>query len=89
MAINTLVLTEAGRLISKIDGRRNYVIRWETKDNIAYAGGMGVMRCRGLMGEYIAYMSNHGTTWAEFTYKKDFKAALKALEEKQIEIYYL
>lgn len=80
LATNTLILTETGKAISKVYGRRNYVIRMEMADKKMYAGGMGVMSRCGKMSAYILYMREHGTTWAEFTYKKDFLAAVSAME---------
>ena len=80
LAINTLVLTETGRAISKVHGRRNYIIRMEMADKRMYAGGMGVMSRCGKMSAYILYMLEHDVTWAEFTYKKDFLAAVSAME---------
>lgn len=88
-AINTLVLTETGRAIGKVRGRRNWVIRMEMKDRKAYVGGMGVMDKRGLMSEFLVMMEKHGTTWAEYTYKKDFLTAVKALEEIGFNIYWM
>lgn len=88
-AVNTLVLTEAGRAISKVRGRRNWAIRMEMKDRMAYVGGMGVMDRRGLMSEFLVLMERHGTTWAEYTYKKDFLTAIKALEEIGFDIRWI
>ena len=79
--INAMILAEAGNAISKVNGRRNYVIRMEMKDKEAYIGTMGAMVHRGLMGEYLSYMVKHGTCWAEYTYKKDWQAAVNALAE--------
>lgn len=88
-AINTLVLTKTGQAIGKVRGRRNWVIRMEMKDRKAYVGGMGTMHRRGLMSEFLAWMSEHGTTWAEYTYKKEFLAAIKALEEIGFDIRWI
>lgn len=79
-AISALVLAKSGEAISKVRGRRNYVVRMEMKDKLAYVGGMGAMKRHNLMSEYLVYMAKHGTCWAEYTYKKDFMAAVNALE---------
>jgi len=86
MAMNTLILSESGKAISKIYGRHNYVIRMEMVDKIAYVGGKGAIKNNGLMGEYIQYMVKHGTCWAEYTYKKDFLQAIQGLENNGFEI---
>lgn len=87
--ISAVILAESGKAISKLYGRRNYVIRMEMKDNKALVGGFGVMQRRGLMGEYLTYMAKHGTTWAEFTYKKDFMAAINALEKNGFNVIWM
>ena len=89
MAVDTLVLTETGKAIGKIKGRRNWVIRMEMADKEAYVGGMGVMSRRGLMSEFLTYMVKHGTTWAEYTYKKDFLTAVNALENNGFDIRWI
>jgi hypothetical protein len=47
------------------------------------------MRRRGLMSEYLTYMAQHGTAWAEFTYKKDFVTAINALEENGFKVIWI
>lgn len=89
MAINALVLTETGKAISKVKGRRNWVIRMEMVDKKAYIGGMGAMRRNGLMSEFLVYMSKHGTAWAEYTYKQDFLTAIDALENNGFKVYWM
>ena len=84
--LKVMILDEAGKAISKVNGRHNYVIRMEMNDSIAYAGGMGTMEKCGLMGEFLSYMTKHGTCWAEYTYKKDFLEAVKALENNGFKI---
>ncbi len=87
--ITTLILTETGRAISKVEGRRNYTIRMEMKDKRAYVGGNGAMERRHLTSEYLTYIANHGTCWANYTYKKDFMNAIKALENNGFLIYWI
>lgn len=89
IAINTLVLTKTGQAIGKVRGRRNWVIRMEMKDRKAYVGGMGAMNRRELMSEPLVWMGKHDTTWAEYTYKKDFLTAIKALEEIGFDICWI
>lgn len=88
-AIKALSLTETGRAISKIEGHRNWTIRMEMNDKIAYVSGFGVMQRRWLLSERLDYMAKHGTCWAHYTYKKDFLQAVKALEENGFEIHWL
>lgn len=89
MAVNALVLTETGKAIGKVEGRRNWVIRMEMVDKKAYVGGMGVMHRQGLMREFLAYMSKHGTAWAEYTYKQDFLTAIEALKNNGFKVYWM
>lgn len=86
-ALTAAILAESGRALSKLYGRRNYAIRMEMVDKDACVGGYGVLARRGLMGENLMYMAEHGVCWAEFTYKKDFMAAVKALEDNGFTIY--
>ena len=79
--INAMILTEMGHAVSKVNGRRNYVIRMEMNDKRAYVGTMGAMVSHRLMSERLSYMAEHGTSWAEYTYKKDWQAAVNALAE--------
>ena len=85
-AIDIYALIESGKIISKVNGRRNYVIRLEMKDKYAFVGGFGQMSRRGLMSEFLSYISKHGTTWAEYTYKKDFLKAIEILKENEITV---
>ena len=87
--MSAIVLAESGRVISKLYGRRNYIIRMEINDKEAIIGNFGVMQRRGLMSEYLVYMAQHGTTWAEFTYKKDFIAAIDMLEKNGFKIIWM
>ena len=87
--MSVIILTETGRAISKLYGRKNYVIRMEMNDKEALIGNYGVMQRRGLMSELLVYMARHGTTWAEFTYKKDFIAAVNALAESGFKIIWM
>ncbi len=74
---------------SKVDGRRNWAIRIENHDGVkvAYAGGYGRMARRNLLGEYVRIIKKNQIRWFEYTYKKDFKTAVKALEEAGYNIY--
>lgn len=87
--MSAIILTESGRVISKLYGRRNYIIRMEINDKKALIGSFGVMQRCGLMSEYLVYMAQHGTTWAEFTYKRDFVTAINTLEKNGFKIIWI
>ena len=76
-------------LCSKVEGRRNWVIRFEKnyagKYHILYKGAFGIACNRGLLEEYLMYMAEHKTKWIYFTYKKDYLKALEALKALGIE----
>lgn len=80
--INNLIVSESiSNLASKVEGRRNWVIRIHTKFNhIYYAGGYGQARRYGMMEAYLQEISNCGVIWLEFTYKKDYLQALEKLQ---------
>ena len=71
-------------LCSKVEGRRNWVIRFEKnytgKYHILYKGAFGIAYDRGLLTEYLTYLAEHKTKWIYFTYKKDYLKALEALK---------
>ena len=46
-------------LVSKVDGRRNYIIRVEDNCKIVFAGMMGEARRRRETSEYIRYIILH------------------------------
>lgn len=71
---------------SKVEGRRNWVIRTEVRNGkkvIPYAGGYGRAVDIGWVGpELITTIVKNSIRWYEFTYKKDYLEALKKLENK-------
>lgn len=89
IAVASLILTETGKAISKLNGRRNWTIRMEMVDKKAYVGTFGLLNRRGFNSEFLSYMASHGTCWAEFTYKKDFNDAIDALKENGFTIIFV
>lgn len=72
--------TNLSKLVSKIDGRHNYMIRIDIRDGhykITYAGGFG--RGKNFCGEYVSIICKNHTRWFFYTYKKDYKEALQLL----------
>ena len=70
------------KTISKVFGRRNWVIR--TYDNTATLYGFGQAKKFHLLCERIDNIAKHHITWLEYTYKAD---ALKALTELAVKGY--
>lgn len=91
IAVGLVQMDIENTLGSKVKGRRNWAIRIENHDGkkIAWVGGYGQMRRRNLLGEYIRIINKYQIRWFEYTYKKDFKVAVKALEDARYTIYHL
>ena len=89
IAVELVKMDVESTLGSKVEGRRNWAIRIENHDGVkvAYVGAYGQMRRRNLMSEYIRIIKKYQVRWFEYTYKKDFKAVVKALEEAGYNIY--
>lgn len=70
------------KICSKIEGRRNWVIRFETvTKKITFNGGFGQAKRRGATGAFLIDMAKYGITWVYFTYKKDYEKTLNILLE--------
>lgn len=82
-AINLLTMELDEAIISKLDGRRNWVIRVETNSNneriISYHGSYGEARRWGYLSCMLRELGIRKIRWYKFTYKKDYKAALELL----------
>lgn len=74
-----MIILNEKKFGSKVNGRRNYVIK--TYDNKVFAGNQGHFpNC--FYSETIGNMAEHGILWMWFTYKKDMMETLKYLEEE-------
>ena len=71
-----------GEEISKVEGRRNYVIYISSASKIAIFMGYGTACNNGYMSATLKDISAFGITWAIFTYKKDALKVLSALAEQ-------
>lgn len=88
-ALSAIGMIEIGGYASKIRGRRNYSVRIETKKNVAFVGGYGVMKRRSLLSEYLEKIAKYGITWVAFTYKQDLNAFLEQLEKQNFKIIWI
>lgn len=88
-ALSAIGMVEIGGYASKIRGRRNYSVRIETKRNVAFVGGYGVMKSRNLLSEYLEKIAKYGITWVTFTYKQDLDAFLEQLEKNNFKIIWI
>lgn len=82
MLMDLVVSEFAGEVVSKVEGRRNWVIHTAMIDNtpqIVFAGGMGEADRRRIFVVPLAEMGKKQYRWYYFTYKKDYLAAKKAL----------
>ena len=84
MLMNLAVMEIENTIGSKVDGRRNWVIRMETwgeKRVIAYRGGFGKADRGGWLSARLTDIGEKKIRWYEFTYKKDYMAALNKIKE--------
>ena len=88
-AMETAILAETGKMLSKVKGNRNWGIRVETTNKCVFVGRYGQLANRGLLREYLAIMVKDGIYWLKYTYKKDFEIAVKVFEENGYKIYWL
>lgn len=77
--MNRMLLEE--KILSKVTGNRNWVIRIEKKDKIAYAGRFGTLRQKGFLSELVQTIVEDKISWVEYTYKKDFLDVIKILQQ--------
>ena len=78
------VMTIENELGSKVEGRRNWVIRTEKspatgKLYILYSGGYGEASRKGLLQASLSEICKYSVRWYEFTYKADYLEALDKL----------
>lgn len=90
IAMNALAMELENNLFSKVEGRRNWVIRVQTSSQtgnrfIYYKGGFGKACRLNCMEAYLRDIANEKIRWYEFTYKKDYLKALEILKECGIE----
>lgn len=88
-ALSAIGMVEIGGYASRVRGRRNYSVRLETKKNVAFVGGHGVMKSRNLLRDYLKTIAKYGITWVDFTYKKDLEAFLEQLEKKDFTVIWV
>ncbi len=86
MCAELIEARDLDNLVSKVDGRNNYMIRIDMRNGhykITYAGGFG--RGKIFCGEYVSIICKNHTRWFFYTYKKDYKEALQILNNLGIE----
>lgn len=88
MAVALTAMEVENTLHSKVNGRRNLVIRVETwtttngerKRVITYRGSYSFACDRGFMSCFVKEIGEREIRWYTFTYQKDYKAAVDALK---------
>lgn len=91
MAMDLIAMQLDEAIISKVDGRRNWVIRVENRDGkrvITYKGGYGEAVRWGEMSCLLREIGEKKIRWYTFTYKKDYIEALKTLDNLDIKYYW-
>lgn len=81
-----LDVAELDNLVSKVDGRKNYMIRidmYNEKYEITYAGTAG--NGKWFRTEIVSFIQTHHTRWFFYTFKKDYKKTLEILNALGIE----
>ena len=84
LAIGMLNMLGENERTSKVEGRRNWLIRVQElngKNRIVFAGGWGEGKRQGWMIEQVSYIVEHNVRWFEFTYKADYLKVLNNLKE--------
>jgi hypothetical protein len=84
--LQTILKIKFNNIISKVYGRRNYVIY--TYDSTATLYGWGQARREGILCTSFKNIKEHHTHWFEFTYKKDAFEVLTALAQSGYDIQY-
>ena len=77
------------QLFSKVSGKRNWVIRVEHKNKIAYVGRFKALADRGFMSSKVKTIAEKKIRWYEFTYKKDFMPMVFILECANYDVKFL
>ena len=77
------------KIVSKLQGRKNYIIRTEINclgKPVAYVGTQKDMRRWGMLSAMLKDMATYHIRWYEFTYKKDVLTMLDVLREQDYRI---
>lgn len=78
------------QLFSKVPGRRNWAIRVEHKDKIAYVGKFKALADRGFLSPTkLKTIAEKKIRWYEFTYKKDFMPMVFILKCANYDVKFL
>lgn len=85
MMMNLVAMDIENKIGSRVEGRRNWVIRVETLSNgkriVSYCGGFGEAVREGWMSASLTKIGKKKIRWYEFTYKKDYMNALSKLAD--------
>lgn len=84
--LQTFSKIKINNIISKVYGRRNYVIY--TYDNTATLYGWGQADREGILCTSFKNINKHNIHWFKFTYKKDALEVLAALAQSGYDIQY-
>lgn len=87
--IEAMGMIERSRLLSKVEGRQNYVMRVVTLFHKVYVGTTGKMKEHGLHSVLLMDMPKYGISISEYTYKKDLMEVLDILEKAGYEIHWV
>lgn len=89
---NLVAMEIENKMNSKVEGRRNWLIRTEVMNGVKYimfCGGYGEGDRRGwLAPEMIANIGKYSIRWYTYTYKKDYLEAVKMLKENGYKEFY-
>lgn len=77
--LESILSIKTDEMVSKVYGRRNYVIY--LCDNSATLYGWGQAKRRGILSATFKYIKKHKVHWFEYTYKKDALKMLTALAQ--------
>jgi hypothetical protein len=89
IGLSALAWITAGEKLSKVIGRKNYVIYIvDSRQGSKYAVAMsrGEAEKRGALGASLSSIAAQGKTWINFTYKKDWLAMVDALGQDSYEM---
>ena len=83
-----IVMDITNKIISKVEGNRNWVIKTEVYDGkkVAICNRFGELKRRGHMVELLKTIAKYHIRWYEFTYKKDYMKAIEILKNNGYEI---
>ena len=82
MAMNLKLMETENNIVSKVDGRRNWFIRTEIRNNhlLIYNCGFGEAKNKGLTSCRLFDIPKYNIRFYTFTYKKNYKKALETLQ---------